>query len=78
MNVYTMRSALAEVYSGDSWKEKVKKMTDEQVLAVYKRLERAGQLFKHNRRTLHSDKPLEAEYVIKDAQGRTVYISRGN
>lgn len=47
MTVESMRSALGEVYPGDRWRRKVKEMPDAQVLAMYKRMEAAGQLFKH-------------------------------
>ena len=47
MTVEAMRSALGEVYPGDRWKNKVKEMPDAQIVAMYKRMEAQGQLFKH-------------------------------
>ena len=44
-----MRCALAEVYPGDGWKQKVIKMEDRQVIATYKRMERDGDLYKRNK-----------------------------
>lgn len=35
MSVSNMRSAIAKVYPGQSWKYKVAKMSDQQVIAVY-------------------------------------------
>lgn len=84
MNIATMRTVLAEVYSGASWKERVGTMSNEQVFAVYKRLERTGELYKHNRRTEHiipqnlwDATGSENSYITRDAQGRTVWITRG-
>lgn len=38
------RQALFAAYSGDSWKNKVKAMTDAQVIAVFLRLQRSGRI----------------------------------
>ena len=35
MSVPDMRAAIAKVYPGQSWKYKVAKMSDQQVMAVY-------------------------------------------
>ena len=42
MNVETMRSEIAKVYSGDGWKNKVKKMPENQVVAVYLNFKKTG------------------------------------
>lgn len=79
MNIAKMRSVLAEVYTGASWKERVGIMSNEQVFAVYKRLERSGELYKHNRRTEHHWNVTGSpdSYITRDAQGRTVWITKG-
>jgi hypothetical protein len=38
MSVEQMRKAVEEAYPGEKWKNKVKHMSDNQVLAVYTRL----------------------------------------
>jgi hypothetical protein len=38
MSVELMRKAVEEVYPGEKWKNKVNKMRDSQVIAVYHRL----------------------------------------
>lgn len=73
MNVYTMRSALAETYTGESWKDRVKQMTDDQVIATYKKMERSGQLYKHDRRTVHDPPPIEPDYyIVTDQEGHKI------
>lgn len=43
MNVEKMRQELSRMY-GDSWSAKVAKMSDGQVVAVYRRLQKTGQI----------------------------------
>ena len=47
MNIATMRQAVADAYPRRGWKTKVINMSDEQVLAIYKSMERNGRLFNH-------------------------------
>lgn len=65
MNIAIMRSALAEVYPRRGWKSRVADMSDEQVFATYKRMEREGQLYVHRmsseRKAVSSDVPQEAK-----------------
>ena len=49
MTTDQMRSALVESYPGPRWKRRVQEMPEMQVLAAYKRLERQGELRKHDR-----------------------------
>ena len=80
MNIGSMREVLSNVYTGASWKERVGCMSNEQVFAVYKRLERCGELYEHNRRTEHITPPIfndQNSYVATDSEGRTVWIMRG-
>lgn len=35
LSVYSMRCLIADVYSSQTWKERVKHMSDDQVIAVY-------------------------------------------
>ena len=35
MTIYQMRAAIASVYSGEKWKQKVRDMPEDQVIAVY-------------------------------------------
>ena len=44
MNVETMRSEIAKVYPGDSWKHKVKALPEYQVIAVYHDFQRQAAL----------------------------------
>lgn len=44
MNTEQMRAALISVYSGAAWKNKVKKMPEDQVQAVYLRLKSQGRV----------------------------------
>lgn len=44
MTVDQMRIRLFSAYSGDKWKKKIEKMPDNQVIAIYKRLESQGKL----------------------------------
>lgn len=39
-----MRSRVAEAYSGESWKDRVAKMSDGQIIAIYKRLLASGKI----------------------------------
>lgn len=48
MNVVSMREGLIKLYPGDKWKQKVKKMSDAQVLAIY--LKNQDKIEKLNRR----------------------------
>lgn len=47
MTTDQMRCAIVEAYPGPRWKERVKGMSDERVIAMYKRMEREGRLYKH-------------------------------
>lgn len=44
MSVEQMRDALMKAYPGQRWSDKVKKMSDNQVIAVYYRMLNAKQL----------------------------------
>lgn len=44
MNVNQQREALMKVYTGPAWIQKVKKMTEAQVTAIYLRLKSQGKL----------------------------------
>lgn len=46
MNDAQMRAALMAAYPGPSWTAKVKKMTEAQVFATYRRLVEAGRIKK--------------------------------
>ena len=47
MTTNQMRSALVQAYPGPKWKLKVSEMEDRQVFAVYKNMQRRGNLKKH-------------------------------
>lgn len=50
MPIWEMRKALMHYtkYSvGSKWQDRVRKMSDSQVLAVYRRLSEAGEILKH-------------------------------
>lgn len=44
MSAFAERNALLRTYSGAGWKERVKKMSDSQVVAIYLRLKSQGKL----------------------------------
>lgn len=44
MSVEQMRGEIALVYSGDKWKSRVARMSENQVMAVYYRLSQTGKL----------------------------------
>ena len=72
-----MRNILCQCYAGASWKDRVRKMPEEQVVAVYKRMERHGELHPHNRRVpeqsvIEQPKFNEPYY---DEQGR-IWVTR--
>lgn len=44
MTVDSMRYLVKEAYPGKAWKKKVSKMSDTQIIAIYKRLEHDGKI----------------------------------
>jgi hypothetical protein len=44
MSTQQIRALVAGAYDGQRWKEKVKKMSDNQVVAVYKSLQKQGRV----------------------------------
>lgn len=44
MNVDQMRVRLLSAYPGEKWEKKVKKMSDNQVIAVHQRLQAQGKI----------------------------------
>lgn len=44
MEVYQMREWVVSAYPGPRWKDKVKKMTDEQIIALYFSLIKQGKI----------------------------------
>ena len=44
MTAFEMRTTIAKVHTTESWQQKVSKMSDNQVIAVYKKFERNGDL----------------------------------
>lgn len=46
MTNYEMREAIRKVYQTTSWRDKVDKMYDDQVIAIYLRFEKEGKLNK--------------------------------
>lgn len=55
MNTATMRTALADAYPRRTWRHKVMNMSEAQVVAIYKNMERTGQLFDHIRKRTPQD-----------------------
>ena len=56
MNVELMRSEIAKAYPGDDWKKRVKRMSDEQVIAVYHSFLRNDKFKKHATNTINTVK----------------------
>lgn len=73
MTTDAMRSALAEVYPGTKWENRVKHMPDFQIVAVYKRFERSGKLKKDHIST--SSKKPDLEHLSVDEEGRLIYCA---
>lgn len=44
MDVYSMRTWIEKAYPGENWKKKVRKMPDNQLVALYFRLVRSGKI----------------------------------
>lgn len=44
MTVGEMRRAISKAYDGKKWKDRVRKMTDEQVTAIYYKMTSSGQI----------------------------------
>ena len=45
MNIAAIRTAVADAYPRRGWRKKVLQMSDEQVFAIYKNMERNGRLY---------------------------------
>lgn len=44
LSISQMRDKVAEAYSGDSWKKKVRFMPDDQIIAIFYRLKKNGKI----------------------------------
>lgn len=44
MQVYEMRLRLIELYPGDRWRKKVEKMSEPQVVAIFKKAQLSGKI----------------------------------
>ncbi len=80
MNITSIRCAVADAYPRRTWREKVKEMSDEQVLAIYKSMERDGRLFDHTKNQLKKERrengaSRELEKTIKTYGGNVFYSS---
>lgn len=64
MTIDQMRNALAQVYSGPTWRLRVSGMDDRQVIAIYKSMEREGRLEK---------KKLKKEPGIKKCEQLSIF-----
>lgn len=47
MSIEDMRETIKHVYSSESWKERVTKMSDEQVTAIYLKFKEEGKIRDH-------------------------------
>jgi hypothetical protein len=54
-----MRSALIQAYPGPNWKIRVQEMPTRQIVAVYKNLERTGNLKEHKWKKTTFKEPLK-------------------
>lgn len=52
MSVDQMREAIAKVYDNPTWEYKVRRMADNQVIAIYKNFQRTGRFDKKKATTL--------------------------
>jgi hypothetical protein len=43
-DIWHMRTKLIEVYRSDNWKQKVMRMPNDQVIAIYYRFKKAGKI----------------------------------
>lgn len=60
MNIATMRQAIADAYPRRGWRSKVATMNDEQVLAIYKSMERDGRLYQHAKKQENDERRINA------------------
>ena len=44
LNVDQMREKISEAYNGEGWKKKVRFMPDDQVIAIFYRMKKKGQI----------------------------------
>lgn len=44
LNISQMREKIADAYDGDGWKKKVRFMPDDQVIAIFYRMKKKGQI----------------------------------
>lgn len=65
MTVDQMRNALAQIYSGPMWRLRVGGMSNRQVVAIYKSMEREGRLEKK--------KPKKQEPELKHCEQMTIW-----
>ncbi len=47
MDIHTMRLAVSRAYNGQKWKDRVRDMSDEQVMAIYHKMLGSGQVKKN-------------------------------
>lgn len=76
MTLNAMRTALAEVYPGPKWRLKCQTMEDRQVLAIYKSMERKGQLNKKRQKKKHNEPGIfKAEQITMVELYPSLFIS---
>lgn len=68
MTTEQMRTAIGEVYSSDSWNAKVKKMPDDQVVAIYYKFLANG---KFEKKSVNGCTDDSIESTCEDLSGRT-------
>lgn len=44
IDIVGMRQKIQDAYSSDSWKQKVKRMPNDQIIAIYYKFKRAGKI----------------------------------
>lgn len=44
MPVWMMREHVQKAYSGEKWRQKVERMSDSQILAIFQRLQQSGKI----------------------------------
>ena len=65
MTTNEKRAAIARVYSSESWQEKVAKMSDNQVIAIYRKFLADGKFDKHDPLAFYKPKILLEFVPIK-------------
>lgn len=78
MTTEQMRTAIGEVYSSDSWSAKVKKMPDDQVVAIYYKFLASGKFEKKSGSISQLEEKLSSVNITNSAVNMGKRITSGS